>query len=191
MPRRVSASQGAPQGAPQAEVKKKKKFRPDALTPYETLVAGGDIYKETFLRRAASNYDKILSEIVKEMLQQKIASLHYDALNNYVLFAPTMLITLGSAVISIYATSEIVHDPEIKTWLSIIVACLQLVLSVLYVHCYFLPLSRCFVSFPFIHQYRLTFAYPLLHHFLDTANLSRNNSIMVQKLASIEPLPRL
>ena len=108
-------------------------FVPNALTTFEKLVAGGNPHKEILLRRANSNYDKILADVIREMLQQKIAALHYEAINNYVLFAPTMVITLLSAIISIFGTSQLIDDSNTKIWFSIIVACLQLVLSVLYV----------------------------------------------------------
>ena len=107
------------------------KFKVSPLSTFEYLVAGGNPNKEILLRRANANFDKILTDIVREMLQQKIASLHYDAINNYVLFAPTMVITLASAIISIFGTSQIINDPQLKIWFSIVVACLQLVLSVL------------------------------------------------------------
>lgn len=107
------------------------KFVPNALTPFEALVAGGNRFKETLLRRANSNYDKILADVIREMLQQKIASLHYDAINTYVLFAPTMFITLLSAIISIFGTSQLIENPELKVELSIIVASFQLLLSIL------------------------------------------------------------
>ncbi len=106
-------------------------FRPGALTSYEALVAGGDSTKEILLRRSKSNVDKILSDVVREMLMQKLASVHYDAISNYVLFAPTMIVTLLSAVISIFSTSEVIEDSKIKTQLAITVACLQLCLSIL------------------------------------------------------------
>ena len=111
----------------------KLKWVPNPLTSFETLVAGGDPFKETLLRRSNANFDKILADVIREMLQQKIAALHYEAINNYVLFAPTMVITLLSAIISIFGTSEVITEPKMKIWLSITVACLQLVLSVLYV----------------------------------------------------------
>jgi len=106
-------------------------FRPGILTSYEALVAGGDMNKELLLRRSKSNVDKIMSDIIREMLQQKLASLHYDAISNYVLFAPTMVVTLLSAIVSIFSTSDMVEDPHMKTKLSISVACLQLFLSIL------------------------------------------------------------
>ena len=106
-------------------------FEVGPLTTFEYLVAGGNPNKEILLRRANANFDKILTDIVREMLQQKIASLYYEAINNYVLFAPTMVITLASAIISIFGTSQIIDDPTLKIWFSIVVACLQLVLSVL------------------------------------------------------------
>lgn len=106
-------------------------FRPGALTSYEALVAGGDVTKEILLRRSQSNVDKILADVIREMLMQKLASLHYDAISNYILFAPTMIVTLLSAVISIFSTSEVIEDPKMKTQLAITVACLQLCLSIL------------------------------------------------------------
>ena len=108
-----------------------RSFRPGALTSYEALVAGGDMTKEILLRRKQSNVDKILADVVREMLMQKLASLHFDAISNWVLFAPTMIVTLLSAVISIFSTSEAIKDPLVKTQLTILVACLQLCLSVL------------------------------------------------------------
>ena len=106
-------------------------FRPGALTSYEALVAGGDSTKEILLRRSKSNVDKILCDVVREMLKQKLASVHYEAISNYVLFAPTMIVTLLSAVISIFSTSEVIDSPKMKTELAIMVACLQLCLSIL------------------------------------------------------------
>lgn len=100
------------------------------LSSYEALVAGGDPLKETILRRCNANYDKIMSDIMREMLQQKIAALHYKAIDNAI-YAPTMFITFLSASISIFGTSEVVSDPETKIWFSISVACLQLCLSIL------------------------------------------------------------
>ena len=106
-------------------------FKVDALTSFEALVTAGDKKKETLLRRSNANIDKILADVIREMLQQKLASLHYDAINTRLLFVPTMAITLLSAIISIFGTSQIVKNNEQKIWFSIIVAVLQLLLSVL------------------------------------------------------------
>jgi hypothetical protein len=111
--------------------KPKPAFQVDALTSFEALVTAGDKKKETLLRRSNANIDKILADVIREMLQQKLASLHYDAINTRLLFVPTMAITLLSAIISIFGTSQIVKNNEQKIWFSIIVAVLQLLLSVL------------------------------------------------------------
>jgi hypothetical protein len=109
-------------------------FQVGALTPYEALIAGGDKKKEILLRRSNANIDKILCDVIREMLQQKLASIHYDSVNTWLLFVPTMTITLLSAVISIFGTSQVISNEDEKIWFSITVACLQLALSVLYVH---------------------------------------------------------
>ena len=101
------------------------------LSSYETLVAGGDKTKEILLRRSKSNVDKILCDIVKEMLMQKLASLHFEAIGTWMLYAPTMFVTLFSACISIFSTSELVQNKDLKSELTIGVAFLQLFLSVL------------------------------------------------------------
>ena len=106
-------------------------FEPNALSTFEDLIAGGDPLLKRVTQKSVSTRDTILSHVIKEMLQQKIAALHYDAINNYVLFAPTMFITLLSAIISIFGTSQVIHDEDQKVWFSISVACLQLVLSIL------------------------------------------------------------
>lgn len=109
------------------------KFQVGALTTYEALVSGGNKKKEILLRRGKGNVDKIMADIVREMVQQKLASIHYEAMSNYVLFLPTMLITLSSAALSIIATSDLIEDSKLKTKLTILVAFLQLCLATLYV----------------------------------------------------------
>jgi hypothetical protein len=111
--------------------KPKPPFEVNALTSFEALVTNGDKKKETLLRRSNANIDKILSDVIREMLQQKLASLHYESINTRWLFVPTMAITLLSAVISIFGTSQLVETEQKKIWFSISVAVLQLVLSVL------------------------------------------------------------
>lgn len=110
---------------------KQDSFKVGALTTYEALVSGGDRKKEILLRRGKGNVDKIMADVIREMVQQKLASIHYEAMSNYVLFMPTMLITLTSAGLSILATSDIIEDAKLKTKLTILVAFLQLCLATL------------------------------------------------------------
>ena len=111
--------------------KLKPPFEVNALSSFEALVTNGDKKKEILLRRSNANINKILSDVIREMLQQKLASLHYEAINTGWLFVPTMTITLMSAIISIFGTSQLVDNEQQKIWFSISVAVLQLVLSVL------------------------------------------------------------
>lgn len=102
-----------------------------ALTSYEGLLAGGDKQLEILLQRKNANFDKLTADILKEGLQQKLSAIHYDAMNNYLLYAPIMSITLLSAVLSIFATSTVVKNTETQVLMGICVAILQLVLSLL------------------------------------------------------------
>jgi hypothetical protein len=106
-------------------------FKVDALTSFEALVTGGDKRKETLLQRSNASVGSIMADVVKEMLQHKLAAIHYEHINNYLLFLPTMGFTLLSAVIAIFGTSEIVKGADIKVMLGITVSVLQLGLSVL------------------------------------------------------------
>ena len=110
---------------------KQDSFKVGALTTYEALVSGGDRKKEILLRRGKGNVDKIMADVIREMVQQKLASIHYEAMSNYALFMPTMLITLTSAGLSILATSDLIEDAKVKTKLTILVAFLQLCLATL------------------------------------------------------------
>lgn len=101
-----------------------------ALTSYESLLAGGDKTKEVLLRKKEKSYDKVMALVLKETVQQRLAGIHYQALNDYALYMPTMLITLSSAAISILLASEEIKTNDSKVTLGIIVAFLQLILSV-------------------------------------------------------------
>jgi hypothetical protein len=168
-------------------------FKYDALTPYEALVAEGDKKKEILLRRSNANVDKILSDIVKEMLMQKLASIHFESRNTYMLFVPTMAVTVLSAILSIFGTSEVVHSQEHKIYLTICVAVLQLCSSVLYVkrrfcsrHVIFLALLLQSSLVSSYHERFIMFVISFI-----AASLCQNNSIMVQKLGSINRQPEL
>jgi len=108
--------------------KESAKARISALTSYESIISGGNKTKEILMQKKNSNFDKLTCDILKEQQKQKLAAIHYSAINNWLLFAPTMGITLFSAVLSIFGTSQIVN-PNSQLVLGIIVAILQLVLS--------------------------------------------------------------
>jgi len=108
--------------------KESAKARISALTSYESIISGGNKTKEILMQKKNSNFDKLTCDILKEQQKQKLAAIHYSAINNWLLFAPTMGITLFSAVLSIFGTSQIV-TPNSQLVLGIIVAILQLVLS--------------------------------------------------------------
>ena len=110
-----------------------KKWEPNIFSTYGDMLAGGDPLLKTIHLKFNHESEKTLAYIVKETLQHKLASLHYGYINTFLIFAPTMLITFLSAAISIFGTSEIVKDADVKVWLGIAVALLQLVLSILYV----------------------------------------------------------
>jgi hypothetical protein len=130
MPSKVSFSGGDDdsQGSGIAPWSKRKVT---ALTSYESLVAGGDKLKEVLMQRKNANFDKLAADILKEGLQQKLAAIYYNSINDYLLFAPTMAITLLSAVLSIFGTSQIVRNSDSKIGIGVFVAILQLVLSLL------------------------------------------------------------
>jgi len=111
--------------------KQEDSFKVGSLTSFEALVTGGDKRKEMLLRRSNASIGSIMADIVKEMLQHKLAAIHYEQTNNYLLFLPTMGFTLLSAIIAIFGTSEIVKETNTKVMLGIIVSVLQLGLSVL------------------------------------------------------------
>jgi hypothetical protein len=111
-----------------SKAKAMTKARISSLTSYESLISGGDKTKEILMQKKNANFDKLTCDILKEQQKQKLAAIHYSAINNWLLFAPTMAITLFSAVISIFGTSQLV-DPNAQLYLGIIVAILQLVLS--------------------------------------------------------------
>ena len=111
--------------------KQEDSFKVGSLTSFEALVTGGDKRKEMLLRRSNASKGSIMADIVKEMLQHKLAAIHYEQTNNYLLFLPTMGFTLLSAIIAIFGTSEIVKETNTKVMLGIIVSVLQLGLSVL------------------------------------------------------------
>lgn len=105
-------------------------WTPDPLTTYEQLCGGNDPFKTVILRRATTNRDKLCTDFVKEMLQQKIASLHFAAWHKAFYFV-AMIITVISAVVSITSTSKfesvgVTHT----TALGLTVAVLQILLSV-------------------------------------------------------------
>lgn len=118
------------------------KWEPSVLSTFSDMLAGGDPLLRTINLKANQENEKTLAYIVKETLQHKLASMHYGFINTFCIFAPTMLITFLSAAISIFSTSEIVKDADVKVWLGIAVALLQLVLSILYVP-YRAPLRIC------------------------------------------------
>jgi len=108
--------------------KESAKARISSLTSYESLISGGNKTKEILMQKKNANFDKLTCDILKEQQKQKLAAIHYSAINNWLLFAPTMGITLFSAVLSIFGTSQIV-TPDSQLILGLIVAILQLVLS--------------------------------------------------------------
>jgi hypothetical protein len=109
---------------------KKRSFRVDNLTTYESLVAGGDRKKEILLRRSNSNYNQILAKVLREHIKHKLASLHFDEVNTTCLYLPIMVITFLSAFISILLTSELISNGLVKVELGIVIAILQLLLSI-------------------------------------------------------------
>ena len=157
-------------------------FKVDAMTSFEALIAGGDKRKEILLRRSNANLGSIMADIVKEMLQHKLAAIHYEHTNNYLLFLPTMGFTLLSAIIAIFGTSEIVKGTDTKVMLGIIVSVLQLGLSVLYVQLCILKSTQFVVR-------SLTLSFCTVTVF--AVNLFHSNSIIVHELVFTYLAPEL
>ena len=103
----------------------------DTPTSYKDIVAGGDAVKKSLLQKKASSFNYITSKILKEQQQQKLAALHYGAANTWLLFAPTILLTLGSAVISLLIGSILVPLENTQAKLALSITLLQLLSSLL------------------------------------------------------------
>lgn len=110
--------------------KEKRHSKQDKIISYEDLLADGDKTKQVLLQKKEKAHDKIMALVLKETIVQRLAGIHLQSLNNYALFFPTMLITLLSAAISILLTSELIGSQESKIKLGIVVAFLQLILSI-------------------------------------------------------------
>lgn len=108
----------------------KRNWRPDPLTTYYELCSGNDPFAKLILRRATANRDRLVTDFVKEMLQQKIAALHFAAWHKAFYFV-AMILTVITAIISIIATSKlgnIFEEHVIR--MGIVVASLQIFLGV-------------------------------------------------------------
>ena len=103
----------------------------DKIGSYNAIVAGGDKQILNLLRKKEESFNYLTGKILKEQQQQKLSAIHFSAINNYLLFAPTMLITLGSAVLSLLIQSPLVPSQTAQSFIVLMITVFQLVLSLL------------------------------------------------------------
>ena len=97
----------------------------------ESLLSNGDERTKALLVKKETTFHYLTGKVLKEQKQQKLAAIHYDAANTWFLFAPTILITLISAVLSLLVQSPLVPTDNAKEWIALTITVLQLVLTLL------------------------------------------------------------
>jgi len=104
-----------------------------AVGSYNAIVAG-DVDKEKGVllqNKKEAGLTYLTCKILKEEQQQKLAAIHYTAVNNYFIFAPTMFITFTSVFLSLLIASSLIFSDNTRTLIAISITVLQLLLSAL------------------------------------------------------------
>ena len=104
-----------------------------AVGSYNAIVAGDvDKEKEVLLqKKKEAGLTYLTCKILKEEQQQKLAAIHYTAINNYFIVAPTIFITCTSVFLSLLIASSLIFSDNTRTLIAISITVLQLLLSAL------------------------------------------------------------
>jgi hypothetical protein len=92
-PKQVTASSSKP------DTKKR-------MTSIDDAIAGGDEKHHFLLRKKKESLDKLMVDILMEQQQQKLSALHLQALHDWMIFAPSIALTLVTGVLGILAASD-------------------------------------------------------------------------------------
>ena len=92
---------------------------------YNAIVAGGDKTKEVLLQKKEASFNYLTAKILKEQQQQKLSALYYQALYDWLLFAPSIMITLVSGILAILVKSTLVPSEKSQTVIALAIAILQ------------------------------------------------------------------
>ena len=96
-PKQVTASSSKP------DTKKR-------MTSIDDAIAGGDEKHHFLLRKKKESLDKLMVDILMEQQQQKLSALHLQALHDWMIFAPSIALTLVTGVLGILAASDFFPD---------------------------------------------------------------------------------
>ena len=92
---------------------------------YNAIVAGGDKTKEILLQQKEASFNYLTAKILKEQQQHKLSALYYQALYDWLLFAPSIMITLVSGILAILVKSTLVPSEKTQTIIALAIAILQ------------------------------------------------------------------
>mmetsp|Transcript_68849 Transcript_68849/g.77038 ORF Transcript_68849/g.77038 Transcript_68849/m.77038 type:complete len:365 (+) Transcript_68849:86-1180(+) len=93
---------------------------------FDNILAGGDENKEILLKKEKEDFEYLCNKVLKAEQQHLLAALYYQALHDYALFTPSILITLSSGIFAILVKSVLVPDEIVQTWFAFVIAILAI-----------------------------------------------------------------
>jgi len=96
------------------------------ISKLDDIVAAGNIEKAFLLKEKKVKFNFITTKILKEQQQQKLAAMHYSAVHERVLFVPSILLTLMSAVLAILVKSSLIPGDNTQTWIAFTIAIISI-----------------------------------------------------------------
>mmetsp|Transcript_54539 Transcript_54539/g.60954 ORF Transcript_54539/g.60954 Transcript_54539/m.60954 type:complete len:156 (-) Transcript_54539:929-1396(-) len=108
-------------------------FRPSHISKLDDIVAAGNIERAFLLKEKKVKFNFITTKILKEQQQQKLAAMHYSAIHERLLFVPSILLTLMSAVLAILVKSSLIPNNNTQTWIAFTIAIISIMSTFMYV----------------------------------------------------------
>ena len=79
------------------------------------------------LRKKKESLDKLIVDILMEQQQQKLSALHLQALHDWLIFAPSITLTLVTGVLGILVKSTLVPGETAQTGLALAISVIAVV----------------------------------------------------------------
>ena len=110
--------------------------RSKKISSYEQIFANGDKEKAYLLQNMTESYDFLTSKILKHQQEQELAAIHFLALYDYLLFIPSILVTLMSGILAFLVKSPLVVSDKSQSMIALTIAILSTLSTFGYVLCY-------------------------------------------------------